>query len=128
MADVSLDDLIKKDKTKGKVDRLKQVCPLSSRNSKQRNLSVEPALSIIKIEVIGGQEIMGPTRIGQSKSALKITVRALQQFMSLAHPGKFSLCNLSQALGETSSRLSGQAPTSPIGPLSATRVLDAVLP
>ena len=74
MADVSLDDLIKKDKTKGKVDKLRQVHPLPPRNSRLRNLSDLPALSIIKIEVIGGQEIMCLTKIGQSKSVLKIIV------------------------------------------------------
>ena len=74
MADVSLDDLIKKDKTKDKVNKLRQVTPLSPRNSKLKNSSVELGPSIIKTEVTEGQEILSPTSIDRSKSVSKIIV------------------------------------------------------
>ena len=52
--------------------------------------------------------------------------RALQQFVSLAYPGKFSLCNLNQA--RMTSRLSDQAPVLPPTPFPSISVLDVVLP
>ena len=56
MADVSLDDLIKKDKQKkGQVDKLRQVNPPSHRNSKIKNLPVAPVPSILIKEVTGGR-------------------------------------------------------------------------
>lgn len=71
MADVSLDDLIEKDKKKGKVDRLKNVPSLLSRNSKTKSSSVEDATMIIKTE-----EVRGPIRVplrstGPSVNVLK---------------------------------------------------------
>ena len=56
MADVSLDDLIQKDRQKNKVDRLRQVPPPSFRNSRPRNLSAEVDPPITKIEVTEGKE------------------------------------------------------------------------
>ena len=59
MADVSLDDLIKKDKQKkGQVDKLRQVNPSSRRNSKIKNLPVAPAPSILIKEVKGGRGML----------------------------------------------------------------------
>lgn len=62
MADVSLDDLIKKDKQKGKVDKLRQVSILPRRNSKAKNLLPELALLIVKTKVIGDKGRMSLKR------------------------------------------------------------------
>lgn len=70
MADVALDDLIKKDKEKGKLDRLKNVPSISFRNSKPRNLSIGVDLMIIKTEVIEGLKMLLITKTDQSKSIL----------------------------------------------------------
>lgn len=56
MADVSLDDLIKKDREKGKLDRLKNVSLAPLRNSKPKNSSKEANPPIIKSGVIGGRK------------------------------------------------------------------------
>ena len=59
MADVSLDDLIKKDKQKkGQVDKLRQVNQSSHRNSKIKNLLVAPVPLILIKEVTGGREML----------------------------------------------------------------------
>lgn len=52
MADVSLDDLIKKDREKDKVNRLKQVSIRRFRNSNPKSL----ATVLIKIRMTGSQE------------------------------------------------------------------------
>ena len=62
MADVSLDDLIKKDKQKGKVDKLRQVTAVPLRNSRAKNLQTELALLIVKIKVRGDQGRMNLKR------------------------------------------------------------------
>ena len=62
MADVSLDDLIKKDKQKGKVDKLRQVTTVPLRNSRAKNLQTELALLIVKIKVRGDQGRMNLKR------------------------------------------------------------------
>ena len=62
MADVSLDDLIKKDKQKGKVDKLRQVTTVPLRNSRVKNLQTELALLIVKIKVRGDQGRMNLKR------------------------------------------------------------------
>ena len=74
MADVSLDDLIKKDKNKGKVDRLKEVRYSLFRNLKARNMSVEVIRVIVIGASIGDPEIQCLTNIDLSKSVSKITV------------------------------------------------------
>lgn len=74
MADVSLDDLIKKDKQKGKVDRLKQVSPPLFRNSRARNLSVVLSPMSLKTETIGGPETLCLKSIDLSRNVLMIIV------------------------------------------------------
>lgn len=72
MADVSLDDLIKKDREKGKLDRLKNVHLIPLRNSKPKNLSKEADPSIIKTEVTEDLEILLLESTDQLKSILII--------------------------------------------------------
>ena len=78
MADVSLDDLIKKDREKGKLDRLKNVSLTSFRNSKPKNLSLKEDPLMIKSEVIGGQKMLGLTSTGLSKRVLTILERIVE--------------------------------------------------
>jgi hypothetical protein len=78
MADVSLDDLIKKDREKGKLDRLKNVPLASLRNSKPKNLSKEANPPIIKTGVIGDPKTLLPTSTDQSKSVSRILVMIVE--------------------------------------------------
>lgn len=63
MADVSLDDLIKKDREKDKVNRLKQVTSPSLRNSNPKESSIDA----IKTKMIGREEATTPTRRNSSR-------------------------------------------------------------
>lgn len=70
MADVSLDDLIKKDKEKDRVNRLKQVSMSSFRNSSLKNSLIAPGMPIIKMRRIGSPEVISLASIDLSKNAL----------------------------------------------------------
>lgn len=78
MADVSLDDLIKKDREKGKLDRLKSVSLPSLRNSKLKNLSLKEGPPIIKSEAIGGRKMLRLTSTDLSKRVLTILERIVE--------------------------------------------------
>ena len=56
------------------------------------------------------------------RSTFKKVGRAIQQFMSIAFPTKFSLCDLSRARAELLSHLSAQAPRLPSGPGQTCRL------
>lgn len=84
MADVSLDDLIQKDKQKNKVDRLRQVPPPSSRNSRPRNLSAEVDPPITKIEATEGKETLSL----KSTDLLKNVLRPIAMLRSQIGPRK----------------------------------------
>jgi len=87
MADVSLDDLIKKDREKGKLDRLKNVSPVLLRNSKAKNSSKEVNPLIIKSGVIEGLKMLLRTNTGLSKSALIILVMIVETTKKDKIPG-----------------------------------------
>lgn len=73
MADVSLDDLIKKDKEKDKVNRLKQVIPFPLRSSSPKSSSVDP----IPIKMTDSLGVISLTRKKSFRNVLittKITV------------------------------------------------------
>lgn len=75
MADVSLDDLIKKDKQKkGQVDKLRHVHHSSFRNSKRKNLPVAHVPSTIIKGAIEGPETLNLKSADLLKSVLTIIV------------------------------------------------------
>jgi hypothetical protein len=78
MADVSLDDLIKNDREKGKLDRLKNVSLASLRNSKPKNSSNQENPPVIKSGVIGDLKTLLQTSTDQSKSVSRILVTIVE--------------------------------------------------
>jgi archaellum biogenesis ATPase FlaH len=90
MADVSLDDLIKKDKEQGRVKRLQQVLVMPFRNSNPRS-SIKATNLITKPTMRGNHNITTPIKTSLFKKNLK-TIKTIARISnSLRRERKKSL-------------------------------------